>query len=606
MAFSNLGQTVAGQGDPSGALTPNDASVASGAQPTPAPASAPSQAAPAQQPPAKPTSRLQAIVSAVANVADTAFQGIPDKGRPSFATGLGEGARAMQAIKFKNFDDQVRLAQLHNQDLKMQQDTQAQQDAHVKAELDNRDLANRLGIRYDTIASDGKTVMDHLTAQTAANGAASVPAGTHLSGDGETVNIPTNDQQTQDGQKQMYAVLAPALGLPSLPSGAQFVPPQLMNMLTNKIHGYGIDGKPINHQDLPGALGAAQAQRDQLAKNGATPDQLKALDNMIGIYKANLDALDEHEAGVQAKKKQAELDVQNNPTNQAAAAKGAAQKKQAELNVENSPANQAAAARGAAAKSAAEQSAKSTGELNAVAYDPNYQNADGTKGANVVMSKEDAQAKGLTHYKADPAKLNAVVAGMNDVQNKLNQLADVVIDPKRMGQVDPVVAAAMLSHGTGITLNFGGHGGGASGGIGVDTSKVNEYLYARDVRNANQATRDYVTAMVGAHEAITQLPRLQTFGQSSRMTQQQMEAAVNLLPQPGDWTMAAQKMQSLQGMIDPLRKQIPHMPGAESIPSWTEKRQQQQRQHAPSGGSNLGKVVVGNPMDLINSLQPTR
>lgn len=36
-------------------------------------------------------------------------------------------------------------------------------------------------------------------------------------------------------------------------------------------------------------------------------------------------------------------------------------------------------------------------ELNAVAFDPNYQNGDGTKGANVVMSKADAQAKGLTH-----------------------------------------------------------------------------------------------------------------------------------------------------------------------------------------------------------------
>ena len=85
------------------------------------------------------------------------------------------------------------------------------------------------------------------------------------------------------------------------------------------------------------------------------------------------------------------------------------------MNVENSPANQAATARGAAQKSAAEQAAKSTGELNAVAFDPNYQNADGTKGANVVMNKEDAQAKGLQHYKADPAKLNATVAGFNDV-----------------------------------------------------------------------------------------------------------------------------------------------------------------------------------------------
>jgi hypothetical protein len=113
----------------------------------------------------------------------------------------------------------VRLAQLHNQDLKMQLDTQAQRDAHVRAELDNKALANSLGIKYDTIASDGDAVMDHLTAQTAGPaGAASIPPGTHLSGDGENVNIPSNNPQTQDGQKQMYSMLAPALGLPSLPA----------------------------------------------------------------------------------------------------------------------------------------------------------------------------------------------------------------------------------------------------------------------------------------------------------------------------------------------------------------------------------------------------
>jgi len=90
---------------------------------------------------------------------------------------------------------------------------------------------------------------------------------------------------------------------------------------------------------------------------------------------------------------------------------------------------------------------------------------------------------------------------------------------------------------------------------------------------------------------------LQTFGKSNRMTQQQMEAAQNLLPQPGDREFASQKMTSLQGMIDPLRKQIPHMPGAEQMPSWLEQRQQQQTQRAPapaaSFGSNLGQWVSG-------------
>ena len=115
-------------------------------------------------------------------------------------------------------------------------------------------LANSLGIKYDTIASDGNAVMDHLTSQTAASGSASVPPGTHLSGDGESINIPQNDQATQDGQKQMYSMLAPALGLSPLPPGAQFVPPQNMNMLTNKIHGFTIAGEAPKHDDLTGML----------------------------------------------------------------------------------------------------------------------------------------------------------------------------------------------------------------------------------------------------------------------------------------------------------------------------------------------------------------
>ena len=82
------------------------------------------------------------------------------------------------------------------------------------------------------------------------------------------------------------------------------------------------------------------------------------------------------------------------------------------------------------------------------------------------------------------------------------------------------------------------------------------------------------------------------------MTEQQMHAAVNLLPQPGDAGMAAQKMARLQGMINPLRKQIPHMPGADQIPSWLE-RGQQQKQPAPSGGSNLGNTVMSDPFSRM-------
>jgi len=240
--------------------------------------------------PAQGGSRLAAIVGAVAHVASTALQGVPNQGRPSFTTGLGQGARAeaaveaqQQAVKFKTFDDQVRLAQLHAQDIKLQNDTQAQKDAHTKADLDNRALANSLGIDYDQLVSHGPTVMDHLASQTSANGAASVPPGTHLSGDGESINIPKDTQPTRDGQKRMYEILAPALGLSPLPSGAQFVPPQNMNALTNMLHGFNRDGSTPKHDDLPGLIGAAQAQRDLIAKMNASPDQLTALITGLGF-----------------------------------------------------------------------------------------------------------------------------------------------------------------------------------------------------------------------------------------------------------------------------------------------------------------------------------
>lgn len=361
------------------------------------------QAAPTQPAPASGGSRLARIVQAVSSVASTALAAVPDKGRPSFVTGLGEGARAEQnavatqnAIKFKTFDDQVRLAQLHNQDLKMQQDTQAQRDAHVKAELDNRSLANSLGIQYDTLASDGDAVMDHFKSQTAATGSASVPSGTHLSGDGESINIPKNDQATQDGQKRMYELLAPALGLSPLPPGAQFVPPKNMNMLTNKIHGYDIAGNPIKHDDLQTAIGTAQANRDQLAKNGATPQQLQAIDNMIGIYKANLNALDEHAESVRKTQKQGDLDLDNSPANVQAAANKAGQVEQAKLNVTNLPANQAAAARGEAAKTDAKNQV-STNMFSG-------SDANGNQVAGTMQQLQDAGITGVTKLDADTGK----------------------------------------------------------------------------------------------------------------------------------------------------------------------------------------------------------
>lgn len=289
-----------------------------------------------QAPPGK--SRLQTVLAAVANTVTTGLSGIPDRGRPSFVTGLGQGARAaqaaqatQQAIKFRDFDSQVRIANLHHQDQELALQTQAQTDAHQKAQDAQHEWNLDHGIDDTIIPNTGTAVMDHLTAQTAGNGAASVPAGTHLSADGTSIHVPTDTQKTRDGQLQQYKTFATVFGLPSLPENAAFVPPRLLDALTHTMQGYALDGTPLNHDVLPQKIAALQSQRDQLAKkNQATPDQLTALDNTIGILKTNLDALDKHKADVLKQGKAAELAAETSPENIAGQAKLAGAKAAAE------------------------------------------------------------------------------------------------------------------------------------------------------------------------------------------------------------------------------------------------------------------------------------
>src|SRR5579885_348569 len=61
--------------------------------------------APQPNQPSRLTSTLAAIVSAATN----GIAGIPDKGRPSFVTGLGQGARAEQAAQAQAFQKQQQL-----------------------------------------------------------------------------------------------------------------------------------------------------------------------------------------------------------------------------------------------------------------------------------------------------------------------------------------------------------------------------------------------------------------------------------------------------------------------------------------------------------------
>jgi hypothetical protein len=316
--ISTLGQAI-GQGGSGGGDVQSQSQAPTPTQAGPVQVGI-TQAAPAPsqpQPPAAPApkpggSRLSQILGAVASVASTALSGVPDRGRPSFLSGAGEGARAeqanianQQAIKFRTFDDQVRAAQLHNQDLELQGHTQAQADAHQAAQDAQHDWDEAHGIQYDSIPNSGQAATNYLTAQTG-NGGASIPPGTHLSADGKTILIPRATSETQAGQLQKYNTFRAAYGLPSLPEGAQFVPGKYLDYLQNRLEGHKLDGNVYNHDELPGAIADLQATRDSMAKNNAaSPDVLKQIDGSIGSMKAKLDYLDQHKATVLSQTSQA-------------------------------------------------------------------------------------------------------------------------------------------------------------------------------------------------------------------------------------------------------------------------------------------------------------
>lgn len=276
--------------------------------------------------PPAPQSRLHAILSAVASVGSTALAGVPAGNRPSFAGGLGQGARAQQQaqavqqdIKFKTFDDQMRAAQLHNEDLHIQNQTEEQQNANAKAERDEEDYDEAHGIVYTPHPSQGAAVLQTLTARTAANGAASIAPGTCHSADGETIHEPSQDPDTQKGITTKYNDLQAALNLPSLPQGAQFVPGRYQDIARNIQSGYNVDGSPMSRADIEGRLAGRSAQRDALVQSNASTFALKTFDNLTGIYKANLQG--HQDADDQAAAHQATIQAAGNTTIANAAAK---------------------------------------------------------------------------------------------------------------------------------------------------------------------------------------------------------------------------------------------------------------------------------------------
>lgn len=227
------------------------------------------------------------------------------------------------------------------------------------------------------------------------------------------------------------------------------------------------------------------------------------------------------------------------------------------------------------AEKSAETAARKAQETNVVAAMP-----DGTQR---VMTQAEADQQKFPHFPLrDPMLIQQTAFALNDVQNKFNQLSQV-----NFSNVQPELAAALIEKDAPELKGF----------IHVAVpERLAAGLRAENLAEANQDTKDYIVAIEAANEAITQLPRLQTFGRSSRFSPSQVEAAQKMLPLPGDTSDAgfsAQKMRSLQGMVDPLRRGLPQMEGVTLTPTFLEGGRAQPGTVLGGGARPAGAVKQG-------------
>jgi len=244
------------------------------AQPQPLPTLPAQQPA---QPAQRPVSRLSAILGAVARTVDEGLAGIPSQGRPNFFSALGQGARSEQAAqtqqqeyRFRQFSDQVRAAQLHNESLRMQWADEDHQNA-VQAQADSqaKRMTDTTGMQYTFVPNDdnGQAVLTDWGGQMAQDGHVSIPAGTIAGPKGWYIPNKGSAEQAL-ANTQDYNSRAAFYGLPPVPQG-KVVNDGAYDILRKISNGFDSAGNPIHANDIQARV---DNMKEQLAKYKQTPN----------------------------------------------------------------------------------------------------------------------------------------------------------------------------------------------------------------------------------------------------------------------------------------------------------------------------------------------
>jgi len=480
----------------------------------------------------------------------------------------------------KDFENSLRIAALHNQDLELQLRTQ-QQDAHEAMQRQHADWDEAHGrITWNPHPNDAEAVTQTLKAQTAANGSAEIPAGTFLVHDGSTINSPGNDADTQAGLLEKYKQLAGVIpGIPAFPrmDKAQFVPSKNLDLMTHALQGYSVNGSPMTHDQLNQLIPALKAQRDAMAKSGnSTPYRLNTLDNLIGIYQANEK---NHSAAEDAafKKAQAQqLDTLNK--SEAIRAKYAMEKQ------DNAAGDK--------------QQKASVGSI--VGFDPQTNE-------RVVVNASDPKSSTLSQSsKVSGTQLDNWGTAQNqfaNVQLAVSRYHQAARNFAQSGKPSDIVGINSALNKTGIGDVQIGEWGVRVPGFSSIAEAGSRVANSTAFKNLSPAGQDLIDKYFRMMSSIPEYQKASTG--IGRTNKEMLDLELKNIPDPTmPPSIISNRLGSFQEALSSNASRVPHIQG---VPHHKDVTQHYQQSSQPqSSGSDLGRSVMGNPTDLFNRLQPTR
>lgn len=452
---------------------------------------------------------------------------------------------------------------------------QANADAQAKRMTDST------GMTYTFVPNDdsGKAALDHMGVQMAQNGGVSVPAGTISGPKGWYIPNQGSAEQAQALTADFNA-RAPFYGFNPVPKGSA-VNGLAYDQLRQASNGLDNQGHPMDPTDLNTRVDNMTSQLAQYKKGANTDPQLiQSVQSDIDHLKDLSQHYDQRNADAFKKLQAQQLDTLNKSE--------AIKAKYKEETQDNAAGDKA-------------QGAGKPGQ-SVVGFDPQ-------SNERIVVNANDPRAANLQQAgKASTTQLDNWGTAQNqfaNVQLAVSRYDQAARNFAQSGKPEDIV-------GINSALNQSGLGDIKIGEWGVKVPGFSSFAEATSrvanstaFKNLSPAGQDLVDKYFRMMSSIPEYQKAATG--IGRTNKEMLDLELKNIPDP---TMPpgiiSNRLGSFQEALSSNASRVPRIQGVPHYQDVQQHYQPQTQAPAPSGGSNLGRSVMGNPTNLVNRLQPNQ